>query len=168
MLSVLFVKGYKQLKVLQKIQIEVTSTLNALDRILLQFEQIYQDFISQQDWLQCRLAMAEGFTNAVRHAHKNLPEETIVKIEILLTKAYIEILIWDWGEAFDLHNFIAQTSQKHHNWLNSGRGIPLLVKISDRLEYHRLGSRNCLLIVKKLGKGKEQGMRSKERRKEGK
>ncbi|MGF1539969.1 MAG: ATP-binding protein [Pleurocapsa sp.] len=140
------------MKVLQKIQIEVTSTLNALDRILLQFEQIYQDFIPQQDWLQCRLAMAEGFTNAVRHAHKNLPEETIVKIEILLTRANIEILIWDWGEAFDLHKFITQTSQKHHNWLNSGRGIPLLVKIADCLEYHRLGSRNCLLIVKKIGK----------------
>ncbi len=78
---VLFVKGYEQLNVLQKIQIEVTSNLNALDRILLQFEENYQDFISQQDWLQCRLAMAEGFTNAVRHAHKNIQEEKLVRIE---------------------------------------------------------------------------------------
>jgi serine/threonine-protein kinase RsbW len=152
LLYVLVIKGYQQLKVLKKIQIEVTSTLDALDRILLQFEEIYQDFIPQQDWLQCRLAMAEGFTNAVRHAHKNLPEESTVKIEVLLTRTEIEIKIWDWGEAFDLHKFIAQTSRKHYNWLNSGRGIPLLVKIADRLEYRRLGSRNCLLIVKKLGK----------------
>ena len=149
---VLFVRGEEQLKVLQKIQIEVSSTLNALDRILLQFEQIYQDFIPQQDWLQCRLAMAEGFTNAVRHAHKNLPEETEVKIEGFLTQVSIEILIWDWGKVFDLHNFIVQTSQKHHNWLDSGRGIPLIVKIADRLEYHRIGSRNCLLIIKKISK----------------
>ena len=155
MLFVLFVKGYKQLKVLQQIQIEVTSNLNALDRILLQFEENYQGFISQQDWLQCRLAMAEGFTNAVRHAHKNLPEETVIRIEILLAKTSIEILIWDWGEAFDLHDFILKTSQKHHNWLNSGRGIPLLVKIADCLEYHRIGSRNCLLIVKKLARNKK-------------
>lgn len=149
---VLFVRGEAQLKVLQKIQIEVSSTLNALDRILLQFEQIYQDFIPQQDWLQCRLAMAEGFTNAVRHAHKNLPEETEVKIEVFVTQVSIEILIWDWGKVFDLHNFIVQTSQKHHNWLDSGRGIPLIIKIADRLEYHRIGSRNCLLIIKKISK----------------
>ena len=142
------------MKVLQKIQIEVSSTLNALDRILLQFEQIYQDFIPQQDWLQCRLAMAEGFTNAVRHAHKNLPEETEVKIEVFLTQVSIEILIWDWGKVFDLHNFIVQTSQKHHNWLDSGRGIPLIIKIADRLEYHRIGSRNCLLIIKKISKSR--------------
>ena len=31
---------------------------------------------------QCILAVSEAFTNAVRHAHKNLPRETRIELEI--------------------------------------------------------------------------------------
>jgi serine/threonine-protein kinase RsbW len=31
---------------------------------------------------QCILAVSEGCTNAVRHAHKNLPRETPIELEI--------------------------------------------------------------------------------------
>lgn len=137
------------MKVLRTFSIEVPSDLQALDRILFQFNQIYQDFIPYRDWLQCRLALAEGFTNAVRHAHKNLSQDVLIAIEIILKQNAMEIRIWDYGAAFDLQNFIAETSKKHHDWLNSGRGIPLLNKIADHLEYYRTEQQqNCLLIVK--------------------
>lgn len=128
---------------------EVPSDLQALDRLLLQFNQIYRDFVPYGDWLQCRLALAEGFTNAVRHAHKNLPQDVPIAIEVTLKQDAMEIRIWDYGEAFDLQGFIAETSEKHHDWLSSGRGIPLLNKIADRLDYYRTEEQqNCLLIVK--------------------
>lgn len=137
------------MKVLQTINIEVPSDLQALDRLLFQFNQIYQDFIPYRDWLQCRLALAEGFTNAVRHAHKNLPRDIPITIEIILKQNAMEIRIWDYGSAFDLQGFIAETSQKYNGWLGSGRGIPLLNKIADRLDYYRTDKQqNCLLIVK--------------------
>ncbi|MEL6578398.1 MAG: ATP-binding protein [Cyanobacteria bacterium J06621_12] len=137
------------MKVLRSIKIEVPSDLNALDQVLSQFNQVYQDFIPLRDWLQCRLALAEGFTNAVRHAHKNLPSDIPIKIEVLLQETAIEIKIWDYGSAFDLHQFIAETSRKHENWLASGRGIPILNKISDNLEYYRIeNEQNCLTIIK--------------------
>ena len=139
------------MKVLRSIKIEVPSDLNALDQVLSQFNQVYQDFIPLRDWLQCRLALAEGFTNAVRHAHKNLPADIPIKIEVLLQEKAIEIKIWDYGSAFDLHRFIAETSRKHADWLASGRGIPILNKISDRLEYYRTeNEQNCLTIIKKF------------------
>lgn len=141
------------MKVLRKIEIEVASDLKALNRVLLQFNQIYQDFIPYQDWLQCRLALAEGFTNAVRHAHKDLPTEIPIKIEVFLTNSTVEIRIWDRGAAFDLHKFIAETAKENESWLASGRGLPILIKVADRLNYYRTEqNQNCLLIVKELFK----------------
>lgn len=68
------------MEVLRSIEIQVPRDLQALEQVLLQFNQIYQDFIPLRDWLQCRLAFAEGFTNAVRHTHKNLPSNISIRI----------------------------------------------------------------------------------------
>ncbi|MBL1211004.1 ATP-binding protein, partial [Geminocystis sp. GBBB08] len=54
---------------------QVKTDLIYLEEVLLQFESVKQDWIRQKDWLQCQLALAEGFTNAVRHAHRNKPLE---------------------------------------------------------------------------------------------
>ena len=108
------------MKVLRSIKIEVPSDLQALDRVLIRFNQIYQDFIPVRDWLQCRLALAEGFTNAVRHAHQELPASIPIEIEVLLKETAMEIKIWDYGAAFDLKGFIAERSQQHDDWLASG------------------------------------------------
>ncbi|MEG3936651.1 ATP-binding protein [Microcoleus sp. S36b_A3] len=51
---------------------------------------------------QCKLATIEGFTNAVRHAHKNLPLETPINLEITVFSERLEVKIWDMGEPFDL------------------------------------------------------------------
>lgn len=146
----MFDRGAK-LKVLKSIKIEVESDLKTLDEVLLQFNTIYHDSIPLRDWLQCRLALAEGFTNAVRHAHKNLPRNTPIEIKVSLNQTTMEIEIWDRGPAFDLDSFIAERTEKNADWLASGRGIPLLNKIGDRLDYYRTEQQqNCLIIVKKL------------------
>ncbi len=141
----------EQLKIPTKINIQVPSDLKVLDRVLLQFNKIYRDHIAQQDWLQCQLALVEGFTNAVRHAHKDVPSETPICIEVNLTTEQIEIRIWDQGKYFDLQNFITTMSQQDNQWLGSGRGIAIMAKVADRLEYNRIcDDRNCLLIIKKF------------------
>ena len=63
----------------------------------------------------------------------------------------MEIRIWDRGSAFYLQGFIQENARQHSGWLNSGRGIPLLNKIADHLNYHRTDrQQNCLLIIKKF------------------
>ena len=126
----------------------MTADLQALAQVLEEFNSIYQDFIPRRDWLQCRLAVAEGFTNAVRHAHRNLPEGLIILIEVLLQHSSMKIKIWDYGFPFDLKEFMLKMSQEDQNWLSSGRGIPILNQIADHLDYYRQGQKNCLLIVK--------------------
>jgi serine/threonine-protein kinase RsbW len=139
------------LKVLKKIHIKAPSNLKALDEVLLQFNQICRNYLSYQIWLQCQLALAEGFTNAVRHAHRNLAEEFTIEIEAILAEDSLEIRIWDWGEGFDLQAFLNDLEKKKGSWLGNGRGIAILSKIADHLAYYPTADgRNCLLIVKQL------------------
>ena len=142
------------MSVLKRIQFKVDSNLQALELVLSQFNQIYDDFIPHRDWLKCKLALAEGFTNAVRHAHKGLPTETQITIKAVLTPTTLEIYIWDLGNPFDLNKYIKEQSKSNNNWLASGKGVAILTQIADRLEYQHIESRgNCLLIVKKFSQG---------------
>ena len=144
-------KGCGQLSVLKKIQFKVDSNLQALESLLSQFNRIYDDFIPNQDWLKCKLALAEGFTNAVRHAHKQLPTEIQITIEAVLKPTTLEIYIWDLGNPFDLNQYIQDKSKNNNNWLGSGRGVAILTQIADRLEYRHIEKKgNCLLIVKEF------------------
>lgn len=131
------------------IKIEVKSDLQAIDRVLLQFNKLYDNRILQQDWLQCQLALVEGFTNAVRHAHKDLPSEIPIEIELALCLSKITIRIFDYGRPFDLDRFITTMSAKDAGWLGSGRGIAIINKVSDVLSYERVSAdRNCLRVTK--------------------
>ncbi|MFM7791814.1 MAG: ATP-binding protein, partial [Microcystis panniformis] len=45
-----------------KISFQVDSDLRSLDTVLKYFEQLEPAGIPKKDWLQCQLALAEGFT----------------------------------------------------------------------------------------------------------
>jgi serine/threonine-protein kinase RsbW len=63
---------------IEKISLEVNTDLTALTEVLQWFDRLEYLSIPLEDWLACKLTLAEGFTNAVRHAHKNLTAETPV------------------------------------------------------------------------------------------
>ena len=134
-----------------KISFHVQSDLSHLEKVLGQFETLNQEWVNPKDWLQCQLALAEGFTNAVRHAHKKLPPDTSIEIEIIVSKVAITIKIWDYGEKFDLNLGEKSLAQQNRNYSTGGRGIAILKKIADYLSYDRCDDhRNCLIIHKKI------------------
>ena len=125
--------------------------LKALDQILSWYDQLYQPSIPKKVWLQCQLALAEGFTNAVRHAHRGLCADVPIDIEVTLYPQYLEMRIWDHGPPFDLEQRLQTLDQKLNDQAGGGRGIAILQKISDKLSYTRTDdNRNCLLIVKRF------------------
>lgn len=129
----------------------VPTDLKALDQILSWFDQLYQPSIPKKVWLQCQLALAEGFTNAVRHAHKGLSADVPIDIEVTVYPQYLEMRIWDQGPPFDLEQQLQNLDQKLNDHAGGGRGIAILQKISDKLSYTRTNdNRNCLLIVKRF------------------
>lgn len=130
---------------------KVKGNLQALDQLLHYFDRLYQPWIPKKDWLQCQLAMAEGFTNAVRHAHKNLPPEIPIEVEIILTQQTVEMRIWDSGPYFDLDGFLKGTTARNNQLSGNGQGLVILQKIAAHLSYTRTNDdRNCLLIVKRF------------------
>jgi serine/threonine-protein kinase RsbW len=134
-----------------RISLTFLSDLKVLDQVLGNFDKIYQPWIPKKDWLQCQLALAEGFTNAVRHAHKGLSRQVPIEIEIILRQTGIEIKIWDYGNPFDLEGFMGKNLGKDNRWSGHGQGLPILQQIADRLSYSRTSDdRNCLLIIKQF------------------
>jgi serine/threonine-protein kinase RsbW len=75
--------------------------LNDLTKVLEWFEQLQDLSIPHEVWFQFQLALAEGFTNAVRHAHKNLPTATSIQLEITVFNGCWEFKVWDCGPYFD-------------------------------------------------------------------
>lgn len=101
--------------------------------------------------MQCQLALAEGFTNAVRHAHEGKPESALIDIEVKLFGDHIEIRIWDQGDPFDLMARLHRMPEALDTDAEGGRGLRLMERIADHLSYVRMADqRNCLLIAKKF------------------
>lgn len=147
--DVVELKGFEQLKDLQKFMRQFPTDLKALDQVLSWFDQLERPSISRKVWLQCQLALAEGFTNAVRHAHKELPIDVPIDIEVTLFSNYLEMRIWDQGPPFNLEQRLQNVEQGMDLAAGGGRGIAILHKIADKLSYTRTDDkRNCLLIVK--------------------
>ena len=139
------------LQPLHRAFLQVNTDLDALAQVLEWFDQFNHSPIHSQAWMQCQLGVAEGFTNAVRHAHRNLSVETLIDLEVQVFEDSIEIRIWDQGAPFDLEKRLQDMSPEWDTEAESGRGLRLMQRISDTLSYTRMpDERNCLLIMKKV------------------
>lgn len=129
--------------------LSVNTDLNNLAQVLDWFEQIQPTQIAERQWLECQIALTEGFTNAVCHAHQSLPQDTPIQLELGVALDHVEIRIWDQGPIFDLCQYLRHHPAFPNQELDSGRGLLLIKRIADNLQYRRVDSyRNCLSIVK--------------------
>ena len=143
-------KGFGLLTVLKKTLTTFPTDLKLLDDVLSWFDLLKPSSVSLKYWLECKLALAEGFTNAVRHAHRGLPMDELIEIEVTLYTNQLEMRIYDCGPPFDLKAHLNNLLEKKDNqWAGGGRGLEILQKISDHLSYTRIDdNRNCLLVGK--------------------
>jgi len=134
---------------LQSFQLQVHTESKDLFRVFSWFEQLRQPSIPTNVWLECQTALAEGFDNAVRHAHKGLPSETPIDIQVTIFTQSIELRIWDYGSNFDFEEHRQQMRDEVEEMAESGRGVSIMQKIAEHLSYTRSpDNRNCLLIIK--------------------
>ncbi|MCA1991809.1 MAG: anti-sigma regulatory factor [Coleofasciculus sp. S288] len=134
-------------------RLEVESDLAVQAKVQKRFEQFCSKhisvmFSSTRQFHQLNLALAEGFSNAVRHAHKELPSETIIEIELAIRDKRIEIRIWDRGKPFN-PDLIEEPLPG--TLCEGGYGWFLLRRLAERVVYERCqDGRNCLLISSSL------------------
>lgn len=127
--------------------LRVPTDLSALARVLDWFDGFESPVVPQRVWLQLKTALAEAFTNAVRHAHAGAPELT-VEIQFEQTAESLELKIIDSGPHFDLEAKLHELPDVDLN-ATGGRGLRLMNCIADELRYVRLDDdRNCLSLVK--------------------
>lgn len=136
---------------LEQNHLAVQSDLKFLNQVQQWFEDFCLQNTSQLSWSETELyrlnlALAEGFTNAVRHAHYALPPETTIDIDLTLWGDRLEIRIWDQGQPFNPDSL---EEPQPGTLQEGGYGWFLLRRLADKVVYERAADgRNCLLIIK--------------------
>ncbi|OCQ93306.1 anti-sigma regulatory factor [Oscillatoriales cyanobacterium USR001] len=136
-----------------KSHLQVQTDLTALTVVLEWLEKIVLPLLPHHLWWECQLILNEGFTNAVRHAHQNLPPATPIDLEVKVFANSLEILIWDCGQPFNLEEKLQLILKQPSDPLESegGRGLLFMQKLTDELSYIRTSDhRNCLVMRKSI------------------
>lgn len=128
----------------------VDSRLEALFKVHRWFKDLFASLDPELEWIQrcgdrLNIAVAEGFTNAVRHAHAHLPPETPISIDVSLAPDRIDIHIWDQGPPFNPEE--VREPKLGSLQQEGGYGWFLLKKVSDRVTYERWNGKNRLEIT---------------------
>lgn len=127
------------LTMLERAQLTVTSHLDELSEVQQWFTTLVSQMAIEHPWVneqfdQLNLALAEGFTNAVRHAHANLPGSTPIELELILLPEKIEIRIFDQGGPFDPNSL---SEPQPGTLREGGYGWFLLRRLADQVTYSR-------------------------------
>jgi serine/threonine-protein kinase RsbW len=142
-------KDFSQPPFTDRASLQVGTDLNALGQVLSWFDQFASPSISERIWLQCKTALAEGFTNAVRHAHKNRSSDVVIEIEVQKSPNSFEIRILDYGLPFNLEEKLKTLPEEIDLEATGGRGLKIMHSIADSLTYTRINpNQNCLSILK--------------------
>ncbi|MEM0979712.1 MAG: anti-sigma regulatory factor [Cyanobacteria bacterium P01_H01_bin.58] len=128
----------------------VDSRLETLFKVHHWFKELCASLETDWEWIRfyrdrLNIALAEGFTNAVRHAHAALPPDTPIAIDIAVKDDRIDIRIWDQGDPFDPNKL----SEPEPGSLLQGGGYGwfLLRRVVDDVSYQRCENQNCLEIT---------------------
>jgi serine/threonine-protein kinase RsbW len=133
-------------QMLKQAHLVVSSHLEELSAVQQWFHAMVSHLAAEFPWIdeqfdQLNLALAEGFTNAVRHAHAHLPSSTPIEIELLVQPKQVEIRIFDQGAPFDpdsLNEPIPGSLRE------GGYGWFLLRRLADKVTYDCVSTDNFL------------------------
>lgn len=121
---------------IQKLYFQVNTDLRELDQVLQGLNQLDYLSISRTVLAQIQLILAEAFTNAVRHAHKDLPVETPIDIEVIVFHERLEIRVWDYGQPFDLEVKLYEIKGINTNIVSEGGcNLGYMSKLTEQVSY---------------------------------
>lgn len=142
---------------MEQFNLTVRTEIEALEEILQWFEKVAQPHLSQKPLWECKLALAEGFTNTVRYAHQDLPSSVPIILEVEIYPSFIEIKIINMGPVFDLQGKLKELQKSKANPLEkeSDRGLFFMKELTDNLQYIRIANRCNYLVMRKNLNSKE-------------
>jgi serine/threonine-protein kinase RsbW len=144
---------------IQQASLQTETDIDAIAIVTEWFQQFQYPPLSQTHWMEAQLALIEGFTNAVLHAHNQLAQQTPIELNAQLCTDCFQFSIWDYGVAYDFEatlqrlqhltddvNFVPQEREAH--W-----GSILLLKLRNecnwQISYVRQPDNRNRLFVRK-------------------
>ena len=98
-----------------------------------------------------QVALDEALANIVRHARGDAAAREI-SVQLRLREDAVEIVLEDDGAAFDpLSVRPANLGGPPHVRTPGGLGIPFMKRLMSEIEYARVGTRNRLMLRRRLG-----------------
>ncbi len=123
-----------------KKSLQIASKIENLRRVEKLVDEISAEYnIGSDIYGNILIAALEGTNNAIVHGNK-LDENKMVNIEITRDGKKLRIQIDDEGNGFDYKNIPDPTAPENIENVN-GRGIFLMEKLSDRIEFSKNGAR---------------------------
>lgn len=92
------------------------------------------------------LVLTEAATNAIFHANEEDPEKNL-RVTISISESRLVIQVFDQGQGFDIDAFAGSEAQET---AEDGRGIPLIFRLMDKVEYRSETDGNVLEMTKDL------------------
>ncbi len=92
------------------------------------------------------LVLTEALANAICHANNCDPDKD-VRVLISASDQDLTIKVFDQGQGFDIETASRLKARTHDE---GGRGIQIIFKLMDRVQYTREGNRNVLEMTKYL------------------
>ncbi|HKJ05344.1 MAG TPA: ATP-binding protein [Geopsychrobacteraceae bacterium] len=105
-------------------------------------------FIGDRDELafHLNLVLTEAATNAICHANGEDPDKQL-RVIISMSESRLSMKVFDEGDGFDIETY-AKAEAKETD--EQGRGIQLIYRLMNHVQYHRLTEGNVLEMIKEL------------------
>ena len=95
--------------------------------------------VNQDNYGKILISTLEAVNNAIIHGNKSITEK-IVEIKIFIKKNLLEVTVTDEGKGFNPEK-VADPTLPENIELTNGRGIFLMSKLADEIEYNKRGNR---------------------------
>ena len=105
-------------------------------------QQLQKEDWEERDMHGVQLALEEALVNAIKHGN-GLDEKKHVQIRCQMSEELIRIEVVDEGEGFDPHRLPDPTDLENRE-IPNGRGVLLMRRFMDRVEYNDKGNRVLL------------------------
>lgn len=113
-----------------------------------------KNHINKQDISEIKICIEEAVSNIIMHGYKN--NHGVINVEISLSGHHCIMLFKDQAPPYDPTAKIP-IDLKHKQQKTGGRGIYLLAKLCDHMQYDYENMHNILTITKELNQGKADG-----------
>lgn len=140
-----FLKRLKDLR--KKIQVNIPSENKYIKKVSGRIlSSLASHHVTDEKAFDVKLCVEEAVRNAIVHGNLSDRKKT-VKTVYWIAEGLITIEVEDEGDGFD-HNELPDPTDSSHIMRNSGRGVYLIKKLMDKVDFNAKG--NKIVMVKKI------------------